>query len=267
MGAERQASKPIRTGRLRLLCWSNYLAALLFSGGLVWMMATGPRGAAAAASDQPAPSQEASNASAPQRSAAPVDAGVGGAGGSTPAGEPRTSTTPKAVTPKAAAPQPLHDRWQLPLVMILAGGLGAALCNLRGIFMYSSGELRARGQKPQDEPEFPQLLETPYYVRLAIGPCVGLASLLVASLAFAPFSENSASAPSWDNLSLAYRYMGLAFLSGFASKEFMQALKNTAEGLFGQKPAAKDDTKPGTGEDGSPGAGASTPPPPGAPRV
>jgi hypothetical protein len=244
-------------GRLRGLCATNYIMALLFSGGLLWMMAT-----EAPARESPLPTQATSSKETPMtiasEHAAEPDAGAG-AGGD----DAASSERPPRLSAKAAAPPPVRDRWQLPLVMALAGGLGGALCNLRGIFMYSSGEARARGRSLQDAPEFPETLLTPYYVRLAIGPCVGLAALLVASLAFTPFSESAAAVPGWDNLAIAYRYMGLAFLAGFASKEFMQALKNTAEGLFGQNSAVKNDTRPHTAES----SGRNTPPAPVAPKV
>ncbi len=113
------------------------------------------------------------------------------------------------------------------ILMILAGGLGGVLCNLRGFFM----------QFRKDDGGFPATLEIPYYVRPFLGAGAGLfvyfvANFLITSITVTYVATNI---PFQGMVS----FMALAILAGFGSLEFFERLKETALSLFGQK-AEKD---------------------------
>lgn len=109
------------------------------------------------------------------------------------------------------------------ILMILAGGLGGVLCNLRGFFM----------QFRKDDGGFPATLEIPYYVRPFLGAGAGLfiyfvANFLITSITVTYIATNI---PFQGMVS----FMALAILAGFGSLEFFERLKETALSLFGQK--------------------------------
>lgn len=113
------------------------------------------------------------------------------------------------------------------VLMILAGGLGGVLCNLRGFFM----------QFRKDEGGFPKNLEVPYYVRPFMGAGAGLFIYFVANFLITSITVT------YEATNIPFQgmvsFMALAILAGFGSLEFFQRLKETALSLFGQK-AEKD---------------------------
>jgi hypothetical protein len=104
--------------------------------------------------------------------------------------------------------------------IFLAGGLGGALSNLRGIFEFA-----------RDKTYFPAYLEIPFYVRPISGVICGLFTFFVSSFFAGALTQGDASG--WQTLNGMFPYIGIAFIAGFASQEFMERLKETAKTLFG----------------------------------
>ena len=107
-------------------------------------------------------------------------------------------------------------------MMLLAGGLGGVLCNLRGFFEHF-----------RDEKKFPAELMIPYLIRPFSAAVCGLfiffvLNLLVTSITIDAMAEGI---PFQGMVS----YLSLAILAGFGSQEFMERLKATAKTLFGEK--------------------------------
>lgn len=117
--------------------------------------------------------------------------------------------------------------YSIVVLMILAGGLGGVLCNLRGFFI----------QFRKDEGGFPPNLEVPYYVRPFMGAGAGLFIYFVANFLITSITVT------YEATNIPFQgmvsFMALAILAGFGSLEFFQRLKETALSLFGQK-AEKD---------------------------
>jgi hypothetical protein len=117
--------------------------------------------------------------------------------------------------------------YSIVVLMILAGGLGGVLCNLRGFFI----------QFRKDEGGFPLNLEVPYYVRPFMGAGAGLFIYFVANFLITSITVT------YEATNIPFQgmvsFMALAILAGFGSLEFFQRLKETALSLFGQK-AEKD---------------------------
>lgn len=106
------------------------------------------------------------------------------------------------------------------LAIFLAGGLGGALSNLRGIFEFA-----------RDKTYFPAYLEIPFYVRPVSGVICGLFTFFVSSFFAGALTQNAVAG--WQTLNGMFPYIGIAFIAGFASQEFMERLKETAKTLFG----------------------------------
>ncbi len=104
--------------------------------------------------------------------------------------------------------------------IFLAGGLGGALSNLRGIFEFA-----------RDKTYFPAYLEIPFYVRPVSGVICGLFTFFVSSFFAGALTQSDAAG--WQTLNGMFPYIGIAFIAGFASQEFMERLKETAKTLFG----------------------------------
>jgi hypothetical protein len=107
------------------------------------------------------------------------------------------------------------------LTMAAAGGAGAVLCNLRGLFKYS-----------YENKGLPCKLEQPYYLRPITGTVTGLSSFLIGYLITSALSD--VANLSWATLPGRLPYVGLAVLAGFASQEFTERMKAVAETLFSQ---------------------------------
>lgn len=113
--------------------------------------------------------------------------------------------------------------YEIILLMLISGGLGGILCNLRGFFMHYRSE----------EQSFPRHLEIPYYVRPFMGAGAGIFIYFVANFLITSLTvEYKANVPFQGMVS----FIALAMLAGFGSLEFFQRLKETALTLFGQKP-------------------------------
>ena len=108
------------------------------------------------------------------------------------------------------------------LLMLIAGGLGGILCNLRGFFMHY-----------RDNEFFPKHLEIPYYVRPFMGAGAGLFVYFVSNFLITSITTEylATNIPFQGMVS----FIALAILAGFGSLEFFQRLKETALTLFGQK--------------------------------
>jgi len=107
------------------------------------------------------------------------------------------------------------------LIMILAGGAGGVLSNLRGLFKYT-----------YEKGGLPAKLELPYYLRPWIGAMTGLSTLLLGHLMTSALSD--AAVFSWATSTGRLPYTGVALLAGFASQEFIGRMKAVAETLFSQ---------------------------------
>ena len=102
----------------------------------------------------------------------------------------------------------------------LAGGLGGVLSNLRGVFGFT-----------RDQSYFPAYLELPFYLRPVSGVLCGLFTFFVSSFFSGALAQGSGAG--WQTLEGMFPYIGIAFIAGFASQEFMERLKDTAQTLFG----------------------------------
>ena len=112
-------------------------------------------------------------------------------------------------------------------LMLLSGGMGGVLCNLRGFFIHFRSA----------EASFPDNLEIPYYVRPFMSAGAGLFIYFVVNFLVTSISiEYTINDVPFQAL---VSFVALAMLAGFGSLEFFQRLKETAMALFGQK-AEKD---------------------------
>lgn len=111
-------------------------------------------------------------------------------------------------------------------IMLLTGGLGGVMCNLRGIF-----------QRFRDEDgTFAIDLEVPYYIRPFSGALCGMMFFFLSSFFAASLTNNGASDLGWETFAGIFPYAGIAFIAGYASQEFMERLKEIAKAVFpGQK--------------------------------
>lgn len=113
----------------------------------------------------------------------------------------------------------------------LAGGLGGVLSNLRGVFEFE-----------RDQSYFPAYLELPFYLRPVSGVLCGLFSFFVSSFFAGALTEGDSEG--WKTLAGMFPYIGIAFIAGYASQEFMERLKETAKTLFGVPSSAEPPAAP-----------------------
>lgn len=180
---------------------------------------------------------------------APAPAAAGNAAAATPAANDTTAKTADTETTIQPAPAqrpensvPLESR---NLIMIsyvlwaisLAGGLGGALSNLRGVFEHA-----------RDKSYFPEYLELPFYLRPVSGVLCGLFTFFLARFFTIALSSGENLGGGWQTLEGMLPYIGIAFLAGFASQEFMERLKETAKSLFGVPTQTNDAPPPATNE-------------------
>lgn len=152
-----------------------------------------------------------------------------------PVGDSIPSTEDSAAAAAAALPEetvsaeetpaetPASDPRMIAYVLwaiSLAGGLGGVLSNLRGVFGFT-----------RDQSYFPAYLELPFYLRPVSGVLCGLFTFFVSS--FFSGSLAPGDTAGWQTLQGMFPYIGIAFIAGFASQEFMERLKETAQTLFG----------------------------------
>jgi hypothetical protein len=104
------------------------------------------------------------------------------------------------------------------VTMLLAGGAGGVLCNLRGLFRWNS-----------DVGFFPQRFEIPFYIRPITGALTGVFTFFVGHMLVSSLSSDGLN---WVSLEGRVPYIGLAFLAGFTAQEFMQKLKDVAQTTF-----------------------------------
>lgn len=141
-----------------------------------------------------------------------------------PASETAIDQAP-AGTPSEDAPLESRNLIMISYVLwaiSLAGGLGGALSNLRGVFEYA-----------RDKSYFPEYLELPFYLRPVSGILCGLFTFFLARFFTISMSSGENLGSGWQSLEGMMPYIGIAFLAGFASQEFMERLKETAKSLFG----------------------------------
>ncbi len=159
------------------------------------------------------------------------------------AAAPVVTTTVSPAVSQPQTPQPADPR-QIAYVLwaiSLAGGLGGVLSNLRGVFGFT-----------RDQSYFPAYLELPFYLRPVSGVLCGLFTFFVSS--FFSGSLSPGDTAGWQTLQGMFPYIGIAFIAGFASQEFMERLKETAQTLFGVQSSAGNTVEV-----------VSAPPPPAAP--
>lgn len=143
-----------------------------------------------------------------------------------PAASPAVAASPTA--------QPLSSALVATLItMVIAGGAGGTLCNLRGLFRWMS-----------ETGSFPARFATPFYVRPFTGAMTGLFAFFVGHLLVTSFSGGPAN--SWRYLEGRLPYVGLAIVAGFAAQEFMERLKEVARTLF--NPSAPRPEAPKAGD-------------------
>jgi len=137
------------------------------------------------------------------------------------------------------------DFWMIFSAMLTffwAGGLGGAVCNLRGFFEYYT-----------DKGSLPATLFVPYCVRPWMGAGSGLIAFFV--LSFLNTALSNANSMAWTTFSGRIPYIGLALLAGFGSSEFMERLKETAKVAFSgpsqQQSEVSANTKATWGADGT----------------
>ena len=127
-----------------------------------------------------------------------------------------TAEPPEEETPPADTRMIAYVLWAISL----AGGLGGVLCNLRGVFEFT-----------RDQSYFPAYLELPFYLRPVSGVLCGLFTFFVSSFFSGALAQGDGAG--WQTLPGMFPYIGIAFIAGFASQEFMERLKETAKTLFG----------------------------------
>lgn len=198
-----------------------------------------------------APSKPSTAAAAPVSAAENEAAGVvetaekESAPSETPPSAPPTAL-PEQTVPEvkpAASSSPITDPRMIAYVLFaitMAGGLGGTLCNLRGIFEFTRDNLG----------RFPRHLEMGFYLRPVSGVLCGLFTFFVSTFFAGALAPGDGSG--WRTLDGMFPYIGIAFLAGFASQEFMEKLKDTARTLFGAatpapepQPEPEPDTRQG----------------------
>lgn len=212
---------PLPTPRLRGLLAFNFLTTVGLAAWLLLLL-----GAAEGKINAAPREKDKTETAAPGQTTPPPD--------TTPAARQDTSGQAGAgqdTTGKAGAKAETQENaltglsfYDILLMMLLAGGLGGVLCNLRGFFMHYRGG---------DNKSFPEHLEVPYYTRAFMGAGAGLfvyfvANFLIASITIQYVAKD---VPFQGMVS----FIALAMLAGFGSLEFFQRMKETALSLFGQK--------------------------------
>lgn len=229
-----QLSRP-RTFRL---VWYNLGLMLIMSLLLyrVIMQAAEADAAAQAAAAKTAAKTE--TTSPKKTSAAPVPSDTAAA--SAAAGDTSASNASGSDTVSPAEPTKQEEKKQPANPMMiayvlwaisLAGGLGGVLCNLRGVFEFE-----------RDKSYFPAYLELPFYLRPVSGVLCGLFTFFVSTFFAGALTQGDGDG--WQTLPGMFPYIGIAFIAGFASQEFMERLKETAKTLFGVPSAAEPPEAP-----------------------
>jgi hypothetical protein len=241
------------SGRRTFYIVAYNLLLILLMAGLLYSKIMGAAHAEAAA-------VEAATAKAPiaQKVPAKVPAPVVNGNTTTPdttkAPDTAASETevPAPVTTLSAAPhaKPAEMIAYVLWAISLAGGLGGALSNMRGFFEHY-----------RDKSYFPAYLEIPFYIRPVSGILCGLFTFFVSTF-FAGALAANGEAGGWKSFEGMFPYIGIAFIAGFASQEFMERLKETAKTLFGVPTTSNNDTEPPPPDTNTPPA---TPPAPEAP--
>lgn len=149
--------------------------------------------------------------------------------GDFPADDTVVETAALPAAPPASSEAPVGDPRMIAFVLFaitLAGALGGALSNLRGVFEFTR----------ENAGEFPAYLELPFYLRPVSGMLCGLFTFFVST--FFAGALSSAGGAGWRTLDGMFPYVGIAFIAGFAAQEFMERLRDTARTLFGNGTAA-----------------------------
>lgn len=131
--------------------------------------------------------------------------------------------------PRLPAQQSRQALFDTLLTMLVAGGAGGTLCNLRGLFRWMS----------INKGRFPKAYALPFVVRPFTGSLTGLFVFFVGNLLVAALAETRPRA--WETLDGRLPYIGFALLAGFAAQEFMEKLKEVARTTFGGTEDSDDD--------------------------
>lgn len=213
---------PLPTPRLRLLLAFNFLTTVGLAAWLLLLLGAADRKMNAAPREKDR-TETAAPGQTPPAAARPDTTPAARQDTSGRAGQDTTAQAGAKAETQESAPTGLTF-YDILLMMLLAGGLGGVLCNLRGFFMHYRGG---------DNKSFPEHLEVPYYTRAFMGAGAGLfvyfvANFLIASITIQYVAKD---VPFQGMVS----FIALAMLAGFGSLEFFQRLKETALSLFGQK--------------------------------
>lgn len=225
-------ASPLPRRRTILLIGYTVAVTVVFSLLLYQIVLQAAR--ADAAKQKAAPTTEQPAQKAPEAPAAPAaNPEVSGDSAATSAVDsPRTvveAADSAATTPPAEKKQSGTDPRMISFVLIaitLAGGLGAALSNLRGVFEFTR----------ENSGNFPAYLELPFYLRPVSGMLCGLFTFFLSTFFAGALSQ--ADGAGWRTLDGMFPYIGIAFLAGFAAQEFMERLRDIARTVFGNSPAA-----------------------------
>lgn len=178
--------------------------------------------------------------------AAPADSTNSGEGADSAGAVPPPPAQDSIQAPPATPETPLTDPRMIAYILFaitMAGGLGGTLCNLRGIFEFTR----------DNKGKFPEHLEMGFYLRPVSGVLCGLFTFFVSTFFAGALSQGGSS---WRTLDGMFPYIGIAFIAGFASQEFMERLKDTARTLFGSGNGAAPEPQPEPEPEPEPEAGA-----------
>lgn len=112
--------------------------------------------------------------------------------------------------------EPSRQLTRTLLTVMAAGGVGATLCNFRGLFRHMQHKCGF----------FPRRLQTPFYLRPAMGMLSGITVFFLAHLLAASVGADAA-AGGWETVKRRFSFIALALLGGFASQELMQRMKES----------------------------------------
>jgi hypothetical protein len=107
------------------------------------------------------------------------------------------------------------------LTMMAVGALGGMLCNLRGLFQ----------NIVEKNGGFPEMLVLPFYTRPFVGAITGMIVFFIGTLLTNALSIESTNL-GWTSLIGRIPYIALALLAGFASREFMERMKEVVRTMF-----------------------------------
>jgi hypothetical protein len=137
---------------------------------------------------------------------------------------------------------PREAQLNLYLYMVCAGGVGAVIYCIRGLYRHYSDD------------DYNSKYVYWYIFRPWVGAVLGLVSYFLIAGGLLAFSDGTPS----DNMRTKALFMAVAFLAGFSSNEFIMKINSIAESLFGRDRSKSDiqdfrQQKSGDDDDGGSG--------------